>query len=282
MRAVFAVLLAFVAASLYALSTSAQALEARRTPRATALRVSILARLARRPIWLAGTAAGLVAWPVQLAALAFGSVALVQPAFGFALVVLLVLGATMLHEHVGAREIAGVAAIAGAVALLGWAAPGQTGAFRAGGPWAIGLSLVLVGPGPFLLRRLGRAGGLATSVAAGLGWAWVALATTLVDEAIADRRWVVALAWAAGVGIASWGALISEMTSLQCWPATRAIPVAFGLEMLLPAALAPLLTREPLPHVAAFGIGLAVAAAGAGLLGTSQTVGSAAAPLTAP
>ena len=29
------------------------------------------------------------------------------------------------------------------------------------------------------------------------------------------------------------------MTALQTWPATRAIPVAFGLEMLLPAALPP-------------------------------------------
>lgn len=282
MRAVIAVILAFAAASLYALSTSTQALEARRTPRETALRASLIARLVRRPVWLAGTIAGIVAWPAQLAALAFGSVALVQPAIGFGLVVLLVLGVTMLHESIGVREIAGVAAIAGAVALLGWAAPPQTGNFNREATWAIAVSLAVVGPAPFLLRRAGRAGGLATSIAGGVGWAWVALASSLLDEAIADRRFLVALLWGAGVGIASWGALIAEMTALQCWPATRAIPVVFGIEMLVPAALSPGLTDALPPHPAAFGLGLLVAAAGAALLGTSKTVGSAAAPITAP
>src|SRR5581483_478863 len=100
MRSAIAIILAFATAALYALSTSLQALEARRTPQSTALRASLVARLARRPLWLAGTAAGILAWPMQAAALALGSVALVQPALGFGLVVLLVLGVVVLHEHV--------------------------------------------------------------------------------------------------------------------------------------------------------------------------------------
>ncbi len=101
MRVGAALLLAFISSALYALSSSLQALEARRTPQSTALRASLLTRLVRRPIWLAGTAASLAAWPMQAAALAFGSVALVQPALGFGLIVLLLLGVTMLHERVG-------------------------------------------------------------------------------------------------------------------------------------------------------------------------------------
>jgi drug/metabolite transporter (DMT)-like permease len=278
MHIALAVLLAFATATLYATSTSTQAIEARREPHSEALRASLIARLARRPLWLAGTAAGIAAWPLQALALSLGSVALVQPALGFGLVVLLVLGVTVLHERVGGRELSGVLALAVAVALLGWAAPTETGAFTTGGSWAVGIALVLVAPAPFALRRLGRAGGLPTSVAAGLGWAWVGLGTSLLDDALAGRHWVALVGWGAGVAIVSWGSLLAEMTSLQTWPATRAIPVAFGLEMLVPAALAPALTHAMPPHAVAFGAGLAVACAGAVLLGTSKAV----AALTAP
>ncbi|MGZ4333391.1 MAG: hypothetical protein ACXVRJ_03875 [Gaiellaceae bacterium] len=282
MRAVLAVLLAFATASLYALSTSLQALEARRTPRSTALRATLLARLVRRPLWLAGTAAGVVAWPLQATALALGSVALVQPALGFGLVVLLALGVFVLHEHVGRREVAGVAAVAVAVAILGWAAPAETGAYTAGGTWIVGAGIVVLAPLPYALRALHRVGGLATSVAAGLGWTWVALATSLVDASLADRRWLWTAVWGIGVGALSWGALLAEMTSLQAWPATRAIPVAFGLEMLLPAALAPALAAGRPPHPVGFALALGFACAAAVLLGGSRAVAHAAVPLTEP
>jgi hypothetical protein len=72
--------------------------------------------------------------------------------------------------------------------------------------------------------------------------------------------------------VASWSTLLSEMTSLLAWPATRAIPIAFGLEMVVPAALAPLLTHHDPRHTILFAIALIVAAAGAVLLGSSRSV----------
>ena len=278
MRETLAVLAAAATATLYALSTSLQALEARRAPAEEALRASLIRRLLRRPLWLAGTACGLLAWPVQAVALAVGSVALVQPALGFGLVVLLLLGVIVLHERVGVREIVGVAAIASAVGLLAWAAPSTTGAFTTGGTWAVGLSVLVVAPSPYLQRALGRAGGLPTSIAAGLGWAWVALGTTLLDEALADRRWLAVLGWAAGVGATSWGALLDEMTSLQTWAATRAIPVAFCLEMLVPAALGPVLAHDPPRDRPLFALALVLAGAGAVAVGSSRAVARAAKP----
>jgi drug/metabolite transporter (DMT)-like permease len=283
MRQVLAVFLAFAAASLYALSTALQALEARQVPSSSALRVSLLGALVRRRLWIVGGVAALAAWPVQLGALALGSIGLVQPALGFGLVVLLALGAVVLHEHVGRREVGGVAGIAVAVAVLAWSAPSETGAYTAWGTWVVGAGVVAVAPLPVVLRLTNRVGGLATSLGAGVGWAVVALATSLVDESLADRRWAWAVGWGAAVGIASWGALLAEMTALQAWPATRAIPIAFGLEMLLPPALSPLLTRAEVPHPAAFGAGLAVACAAAVLLGGSRAVARAALqPLTEP
>jgi len=285
MRTAIAIILAFATATLYALATSLQALEARRSPRSSALRASLVVRLARRPLWLAGTAAGILAWPMQAAALALGSVALVQPALGFGLVVLLALGVLVLHEQVRGREVLGICTIAAAVGLLGWAAPGETGAYTHTGTWIVGAGLLALAPLPVLLRRLGRVGGLATSLGAGLGWAWVALATSLVDASLADRDFAWAAVWGLGVAAASWGALIAEMTSLQTWPATRAIPVAFALEMLLPAALQPALTHVGPPHPVAFAGALTLAGAAAVLLGGSKAVAHAAAaaePLTEP
>jgi drug/metabolite transporter (DMT)-like permease len=277
-----AIVLAGVTSSLYALSTSLQALEARREPTSESLRASLLKRLVRRPLWLAGAAAGIVAWPLQAAALALASVAIVQPAFGLGLIVLLVLGVRVLHERVGRREIAGAVLIAGGIAVIGWAASAHTPGFTHGGKLAVIAGLAIAGAAPYGLRVFGRSGGLATSVSAGFGWAVVGLATALIDESVADRHWLVALAWGAGVAGASWSSLLAEMTALQTWPATRSIPVVFGIEMVLPAALLPLLTNTSPAHPVPFGAALAVACAGAAILGSSRAVARVAAPLTEP
>jgi drug/metabolite transporter (DMT)-like permease len=277
-----AILLAGATSSLYALSTSLQALEARREPASEALRASLLKRLVRRPLWLAGAAAGVVAWPLQAVALSLASVAIVQPALGLGLIVLLVLGVRLLHERVGFREIGGAVLIAGAIAVIGWAAPAQTAGFTRGGEVTVIVALAIAAAAPYVLRVLGRAGGLATSICAGFGWATVGLATALIDEGVAHRHWLVALGWGAGVAAASWSSLLAEMTALQSWPATRSIPVVFGIEMVLPAALLPFLAHTPPGHVVAFGAALAVACAGAAILGSSRAVARAAAPLTGP
>jgi hypothetical protein len=274
MRSLAAILLATATSTLYALSTSLQALEARQAPSSSAFRGALLGRLATRRLWLLGAAAGLVAWPLQALALVFGSLALVQPALGLGLVVLLVLGVRLLHEHVGRREVTGVAAIAVAVGVLGWAAPASNGAFRPAGVAVVVAWLVVALALPYVLRRARFGGGLAASVAAGLGWGGVGLATALLDGALAGRHWVAVVLWLAGVGAASWGALLAEMTALQTWPATRAVPVTFALEMAAPAAAAPGLTHA---GAGAFGgtpfaLALVLACGGAALLGSSRAV----------
>src|SRR4051812_34316041 len=137
MRVFVAIVLGAVTSVMYALSTSLQALEARRTAAQEALRASLLETLVRRRLWVLGTVCGLVAWPLQAIALSLASVAIVQPALGLGLIVLLALGAHLLHERIGVREIAGAAAITGAIAVLGWAAPPETGSFTSGGQVAV-------------------------------------------------------------------------------------------------------------------------------------------------
>jgi drug/metabolite transporter (DMT)-like permease len=272
-RELAAVLLAMLSSSLYAAASALQALEARRAPTSSALRASLLVRLVRRPLWLAGTGSSIVGWVLQAAALALASVALVQPALGLGLIVLLVLGSRVLGERVGMREVAGAAAIAAAVAALAWAGPAEATSFTRGGSIAIAIAIALTAVAPVALRAVRRAGGLPTSIVSGLGWACVGLATALVVSALSDHRWLVALGWGIGVGLASGATLLAEMTALQSWPATRSIPVVFSLEMALPAAVAPLLSdgASP-PHPVVFALALVVACAGAVVLGSTKSV----------
>jgi hypothetical protein len=282
MRVFVAILLGGLTSAMYALSTSLQALEARRTSAQEALRASLLETLVRRRLWVLGTVCGLVAWPLQAIALSLASVAIVQPALGLGLIVLLVLGVRVLHERVGAREIGGAIAItaAGGRARVGGSARDRfvharragrgrrARRARGGRPVRAARARPRRRDADEHLRRPRVGGGRAG------------------DRA--DRRRDRGppldgrLLWGAAVAAAGWSGLLSEMTALQTWPATRAIPVVFGLEMALPAALAPLITSTGPTHAVAFVAALAAALGGAIVLGSSPAVGRAAHPLTEP
>jgi len=74
-----AVLAALAAALFYALASVLEQREAERQPEAIALRPSLLARLARRPQWLAGLASDVIGYVLQWVALTWGSLVMVQP-----------------------------------------------------------------------------------------------------------------------------------------------------------------------------------------------------------
>src|SRR5919199_2445367 len=99
------VALACLASCLFNAAIAVQALEARRVPLEHGLRMSLLGRLARRPRWLGGTALGGLALVVQTVALLLAPLTAVQPADAAGLLVLLALGARVLDERVGAREL---------------------------------------------------------------------------------------------------------------------------------------------------------------------------------
>jgi len=271
-RELAAVFLALLTSLLYAAASALQALEARRVPTSSALRASLLAQLARRRLWVAGGVASVLGWGAEAGALALASVALVQPALGLGLIVLLALGVRVLHERVGPVEVAGAAAIAAAIGALAWSAPSGSTRFTTPGTWAVGAALVVTAAAPLVLRATGRPGGLTTSIAAGLGWACVGLATALLVDAAREHRWLVLVVWAAAVAAASASTLLAEMTALQFWPATRAVPLVFSLEMGVPAAVAPLVAHASPLHPLAFGLALAVACGGAVAVGRSRTV----------
>jgi drug/metabolite transporter (DMT)-like permease len=241
------------------------------------LRLSLVARLARRPRWLAGTALGLFGWPLQAAALLLAPLTVVQPALAFGLVLLLVLGARTLHERVGARDVLAVVAIVAGVAGLAAVAPAASSHHAGGWPLAIALAaLAAIALAPYALRRRRGVHGVAAAVCAGAAFAWSGLSTKFVADAAGAHHWVGAVAWTLATGLSSGLALLSEMTALQRRPATQVAPLVFAVQVAIPVLAAPALTGESWAHAplgpAAIVAGLAVVIGGAAVLCTAPAV----------
>lgn len=144
---------ALVASVLFNVGVALQGLEARAAPSSLSLSLSMLGRLLRRPRWLLGLILGLAGVAPQVLAYAEAPFVVVQPALAAGLIVLLVIGVRVFKEPVGVREVLGVLAIIGGVALVSWGVPPHSETHR-GGVSVIAVVVGLSVPGvvPFALR----------------------------------------------------------------------------------------------------------------------------------
>jgi drug/metabolite transporter (DMT)-like permease len=260
---------ALAAAGCYESGYMLQALEARIAPREEALRASLLMRLLARPRWLAGTALSIAGAALQLAALALAPVTLVQPVLALGLVLLLVLAHRVLGEHIGARELVGSAALIAGIVEIAIESPE-----RSNGVTSI-LALVLIAAPlalltllPFALRS--RAPLRLAMLAAAAGDSLAAIGLKLgADGAAVDRLGLAALA-IAGAGAAGVLALTAEMSALRGLPASHVAPVVVAAQVIVPTVAAMTAFAEPVTAPLVFGV--ALAGAGAALLGSSGAV----------
>jgi hypothetical protein len=267
------------ASVLYNSSIALQALQAREVPHTHALRPSLLGRLLRNRRWLAATALGLLGWPLEIAALLLAPLTVVQPCIASGLILLLWLGAAKLQEKPGPRETIAVSAIVVGITGVALTAPGRS--TQQAAPGAIGLALILVAilvAAPYPLRRSRSALGLA-AISAGCGYAWTAVATKLLSNALAGGDFLVACGWLATAATAEGVGLLSEMSALQRRRATHVAPVMFAVQVLVPVTLAPLIFNESWAGTPLGGALLvafmAVTVVGTALLGGSRAVGAA-------
>src|SRR4051794_41660169 len=121
------VALAAVASVLFNLAIVIQAREAREVHQDPGVQVGLLIRLLHRPRWLLGTLLGLLAFPLQTIALLWAPLTAVQPADAAGPLVLLFLGARLLHERGGRPELAAVLGIIRRIVILPNAAPQPEG-----------------------------------------------------------------------------------------------------------------------------------------------------------
>jgi drug/metabolite transporter (DMT)-like permease len=234
------------ASACYEVSYALQALEARRVRLYRTVQVSLLARLARRRLWLFAIALAVAGWPLQLLALSLAPLTLVQPIIALGVVLLLVLAARMLHERIGTRELVCCAGIVLGVAGIAWAAPARSDSHA--GPLVLGL--VLGGLAAFVAAPyVAAAGGRALAavwlvVAAGAGDAWAAFGAKLIVDELSGDGWLAA----AGFGVASAAALgaglLSETSALQHFPASRVGPAVMAMQVAIPVLLAPVVGGE--------------------------------------
>lgn len=274
-------LLALAAAVCYEGGYALQALEARRAPADLALRLGLIGHLLRRRTWVLATVLTGIGWPLQVFALAHAPLTLVQPTLALGLVLLLALGARVLREPVGAREIGAVAVIIAGVALIAWAAPSEPGTVSLGAGLLAALALLSAAAvAPYLWALAGgpEVAVLVLLLGAGAADGLVAFVARIVAQNAAEGAWLVALGCAAGVGCVWLLGFLSETTALQRARATRVAPVVLVLQVTIPVVLAPLVGGEgwgatPLGGVV-LASALALVAAGTALLAGSRAVGA--------
>jgi len=269
---------ALLASILFNVGIVLQAIDARVAPRRLGLRVALLGRLLRRPLWVLGLLLGLLGvWP-QTIAYAKAPFELVQPVLMLGLLLVLVLGVRILHEQVGPREIVGVVAIIGGVALVAWGAPSHTELHRGAVPvLAVFAGLAAAGLAPFAVRGTRLDTGLLVMVATGCGFAATNVATKLLGDDVNVGHWGNAVVWAAlglAMGVV---ATIVNMTAFQRCAATVVVPVSSTVQTFLPIMLEPFFLRErwgSAPYDGApLAAGLALAFAGCVLVTSSPAVG---------
>jgi len=269
--------LALGAACCYDTGYALQALEARRAPALAALRPALLAHLLRRPLWVGATLLSVAGWPLQVLALQHAPLTLVQPTLALGLLLLLALGVRILGEHVGPREVVGVAAIIGAVAVAAWAAPNQPGEVSANAGTAAALALLgAVAVLPFAASAVGSCPVGLLVVGAGAADGLAAFVAKLVAQDASNGMWLAVVAWAALVAAVVLLGLIAESTALQRAAATRVAPAVLSMQIAIPVVLAPLVGGEgwggsPLGGAVLAGA-LAVLVAGVALVGSSRAV----------
>jgi drug/metabolite transporter (DMT)-like permease len=229
--------LALLAAFFFGLATVLEQKGAMEEPEEQALRPGFLARLVRKPVWLAGVGADALGYGAQAAALGVGRLVSVQPLLVASVVFALPLGAKITHQHLGRREILGAGAVcAGLVVFRFVATPYGGEADATAARWLIsaaivgGLAVLLV------LASIGRSPSVRATflgIAAGmlLGGLVAALTKATVDRF--DEGFGAVLAdwhvYALG-GVALTGFLLAQ-ASLQ----TGALAPAMTSETVLEA-----------------------------------------------
>jgi drug/metabolite transporter (DMT)-like permease len=216
-----------------------QASEARQAPAAQAGRPGLIAGLIRRPRWLAGTGLQVLSWPLQVLALSFAPITVVQPMLATSQLVLLGAARVELGERVGRREVAAVIAIVVGVAAVVWAAPRHT--LSDASPGRLAQPMVAVGAlgiGAYVLALARPHMRLPIVLGAGLAYAWVDFADKLLSNDISLGHWTFAAIWLVVIVAVGALALLEENTALTRQPAINVGPVVGAVQQPLPVLMA--------------------------------------------
>jgi drug/metabolite transporter (DMT)-like permease len=280
-------LAAVTASSLFSVGLVLQAGEARMVSTDYALRIGLITQLARSRRWVLGALVILIGFGFHVTALALAPLTVVQPALAAGLLVLVAVGARDPDERAGPRELAGLAGIIAGLVALTYTTPSR--ATGDDNPESIAIALVALGaavlvPQVLAIARIRdhREGSLLVTFGAGAGYAMTGVTTKLFSDNFTGDDWPASLFWLALTGMVALVALLDQTTALQRRTIVEVGPIVYVVPVVIPVLLAPALVGEGwsnAPHgVVPLLLSIALVCVAAGVLSSSSTVASGAAP----
>lgn len=215
-----AVLLAVLAAFLYALSNVLELAEAEKVPDEYALRPGLVGRLIRRPIWLLGLLSDVGGYLAQAGALALAAVAFVEPILALGIVMALFLGAVISERRIQSGDwVAAIVLSAGLAMFLYEVSPtggrdvAPTNGWLIGGTALAAVVFVCIG---WATALRGPARAAVLGIAAGISFGASAVLTKALVHYLGDG----VLAWAGHwepyvLAITSIGGVIVAQSAFQ-------------------------------------------------------------------
>jgi drug/metabolite transporter (DMT)-like permease len=244
-----------VSSILFNIGIALQAIEARRTPAAEGLRVSLIWDLLHRRLWVAGLGVEWLGVPLEILAFAWAPFVVVQPLLACGLLVLLAVAGRLLGERPTPDALLGVGAIIAGIVLIAWGAPGEQDTHRgAFAVIAVMAGLVLASLIPFALRGRRLDTALTAVLGSACGFAATNVAMKLMADDLGNDHWPQAAAW---LGVALEPLFLAESfrdASLE------GIPLVVGLVVMLVGIVVLARTRT----VSAMAAGMPEGRSGAG------------------
>jgi drug/metabolite transporter (DMT)-like permease len=155
------VLLALLAALMFAIGTVCMQKGTLDEPEEESRKAKFLLKLIRKPVWVAGIVVDLLGYGAQAVALALGRLVVVQPLLVATVVFALPLGVKFTGQRVGRREILGAALVVGGLAafvILNHPDEGRTDA--PWGSWAIAGAIFFTVAAALIVASRGRSAGV--------------------------------------------------------------------------------------------------------------------------
>lgn len=246
-----------------------------------ALRLSLIMELLRRPKWIAGISLLILGYGLQLVALAYGPVALVQPIVITELAFAVPFALARRRRTAGWREWAGIGGVlVGVCAFLIAASPQSGEPDTSGTSWLIALlpvAIAIAAAVRFGARSTGPVRAMSLAAAAGLAFGVLAVLTksiTYVARAGADQvltSWQLYAAVVCGIG-----ALVLSQSAYQAGPLAYSMPVVAITEPIMAVMLGATVLGEQIflsgPVLLVEFFAVLIACTGITLLATSPTV----------
>lgn len=250
---------AFIAAILasvfFNISLVLQSIDARESPDALSFRPALVLHLLQRPVWVLGSALGLLAVALETFALTRLPLAFVQPVIAAGVLILPPAARLLLREPLRLDSAAAAAIIVAGILVLGSTVPSSSQTTPTAS--VLGELLpALLAVGVYLLLRDVRDPRLLCLVA-GVAYGGTGIFTKLLAASPDLVRAGFALAALASLGAVGF---LAEMSALQRMTPTRAAPVILALTTVIPVVGARLLLGEHWPHavLTILGLGLTV------------------------